>query len=208
MCGASSEQYQLQDEQIQFYQQAQQESAATFSEQQGIIKQLEGIYSPILAKGPNQMGYSDQELDTLNAQAVEGTAENYSRAAKAVNEQIAAQGGGNLPGVTTGGQEQLKAEIAASSAAEQSREETGIMQAGYEQGYNEFKQATDALATASGQLSPATYENAATSAGSSASQTANEIAQENNSWINAAIGAAGSIGSAVIDQNPGGIFGK
>ena len=206
MCGASSAQTQLQDEQTQFYQEAMNESQQTFSEQQGIITQLENVYSPILAKGPNQMGYSDEELNNLNAQAVDGTAQNYSQAAKAVNEQLAAEGGGNIPG-TTGSQIQMKEETGAASAQQESSEENQILQSGYQQGYNEFTQATTALADASGQLSPATYENAATGAGSAASTTANQIAQENNSWINAAIGAAGSIGGKVISENPGGIFG-
>jgi hypothetical protein len=206
MCGASSQQVQLEQEQADFYQNGIEESKTAFSEQQALLAQMEAVYDPILAKGPNQMGYSQDELNDLNGQAVEGTANNYKQAATAVNEQLAAQGGGNIP-LTTGGQTQLKAEVASAAAQQQSSEEEQIQQAGYAQGYNEFTQATSALATASGELNPTAYENAATGAGSAAATTANQIAQENNSWINAAIGAAGSIGGAVVNQNPGGIFG-
>jgi hypothetical protein len=59
----------------------------------------------------------------------------------------------------------------------------------------------------SGELNPTAYNNSATGAGDSASKTANDIAQAQNSWINAALGAAGVIGGAVVGENPKGIFG-
>ena len=46
-------------------------------------------FSSIFSMGPSQKGFDQSEENTLNAQAVEGTAENYSQAAKAVNEQTA-----------------------------------------------------------------------------------------------------------------------
>ena len=205
MCGASSQQTELESEQAAFYQTATQEAQTTFSQQQSLLQEMNSVYSPILEKGPNQRGYSDAERENLNAQVVEGTAQNYQGASKAINEKLAAEGGGNIP-MTTGGQEQLQAEIAASSAATQSGEESQIQQADYAQGYNEFKDATGAIESAEGLLSPTSYTNAATNAGSAASTTANEIAQENNSWINAAIGAAGAIGTKVVGMNPKGIF--
>lgn len=207
MCGPTGAQQQLQQEQMDFYQQGQQEAKQTFGEQQGILQQLESVYEPILAKGPNAKGFSQAEEQDLNATAVDQTAQNYARAAKVAGEQIASEGGGNVPGGTTGSQEQLREEVAAASAQQESTEESQIKQSNYAAGREEFAQATGALATASGQLSPVSYENAATEAGGAAATTANEIAQENNSWINAAIGAAGSIGSSVVDMNPGGIFG-
>jgi hypothetical protein len=207
MCGASSQQQQLEQEQADFYQSAMQESQTAFGEQQDLLKQMEAVYNPILAKGPNQMGYSPEELATLNAQAVEGTAQNYQQAARAVGEQTAAEGGGSIS-MPTGAQTQLKQQVAQAAAQQESGEESQIQEAGYSQGYNEFVQATGALATASGDLNPAGYGEMANQAGAAASSTANQIAQENNSWMNAALGAAGNIGSAVVNQNPGGIFGQ
>lgn len=206
MCGASSQQNQVESEQNQFYEQAMQEQSAAYSEDQEILNQMKSIYTPILQAGPNQKGFSQEEDNTLNATAVEGTAENYEQAAKAVGEQTAAEGGGDTP-ITSGGNTELKAQTAAASAQQESSEENQIEEADYSQGYNEWQNAATGLATVAGQLNPTAYENAATSAGSATSTTANEIAQENNSWINAAIGAAGSIGGAVVSENPGGIFG-
>lgn len=193
MCGATAAQTQLQTEQADFYQEATQEATTAYSEDQQLLGEITKAYEPILQKGPNQQGFSQAEDQTLNAQAVEGTAENYSAAAKAVNEGEAAQGGGNIPLSQPQGA-QLKAEVATSAAGQESAEEQQIEQADYQQGFNEFTQAGQAISTASGQLSPTAYTSAATGAGSAASTTAEDIAQENDSWINAAIGAAGSIG--------------
>lgn len=187
-----------------FYQQGMQESSTTFGEQQALLQQMEAVYNPILAKGPNQEGFSTAEKNTLDAQAVEGTAANYAGAAKAVNEQEAA-GGGNNP-LPSGGEEQLKEEVATSAAGQESAEESQITQADYAQGYSEFQGATQALATASGELSPTSYENAATGAGSAAEQTANQINQEQNAWMAPVLGAVGAIGGAVVNENPGNIF--
>lgn len=181
---------------MQFYAQGRQESATTFSESQDLLKLMESVYSPILAKGPNQRGFSDEERNNLNAQTVEGTARNYSAAARAVNEHIAAEGGGDNP-LPTGGQVQLQEEVAASAAGEQSREESQVLQADYAQGYDEFKHAGEALSVASGQLSPTSYMNAATSAGSAAETTAKDINAEQNSWMAPVFGAIGAIGGGI-----------
>jgi hypothetical protein len=201
MSGPSSSQLQLQQEQMDFYKAGQQESQTAFGEQQDLLKQMEAVYNPILAKGPNQEGFSGAEKAALDAQAVQGTAANYSQAAKAVGEQVAAQGGGDNP-LPSGAGTQLKEEVATSAAAQESGEESQILSADYAQGYNEFTQAGNALATASSQLNPTGYEGAATGAGTAAETTANQINQEQNSWLAPVLGAAGALGSAGIGAIP------
>jgi hypothetical protein len=200
MSGPSAAQQQLQTEQADFYQQAIQQQETTYGEDQSILKMMTGIYEPILAKGPNQEGFSTGEVNDLNSQAVTGTAQNFSQAAKATNEALAAEGGGDA-GITSGAADELKQQVGESAAAEESQQESQIKQADYSQGYNEWETAAAGLGEVSGQLNPTGYSGAATSAGSAASTTANEIAQEDNGWINAAIGAAGSIGGGLA-SNP------
>ena len=206
MCGATQQQQQLESEQAAFYQEATQESNTAFAQQQALHQEMLSVYAPILQAGPSQEGFSQQEKDVLNAQAIEGTAENYEQAARATNERIAAQSGGQ-PSLPTGGQIQLQEELATSAAAEKSKEQTQIQEASFAQGEQNFANATSAVEGVSGELNPVAYEGAATGSGSAAATTANQIAEENNSWVNAALGAAGSLGSAVVGQNPGGIFG-
>ena len=203
MCGATGEQKELEAEQADFYKTAIKESTAVFGQQQDLLKNLTGIFQPILARGPNAMGFSQDELNVLNSQAVEGTASNYKKAATALNEKLAAQGGGDIP-LTTGAQAQLQGELASSSAGEESSEQTQILEGGYQQGYTEFSDATKGLEDVASQLSPTSYMGETTGAGSAAASTADQIAQENNSWINAALGAAGSLGGAAIGKIPGG----
>jgi len=195
MTGPTSQQVTLQNEQIQAYQQAQQLTAQQYANQQSIYGPMVGMFQSIFQKGPNQEGFSGAEKSQLDAQAVEGTAENYSQAAKAVGESEAAEGGGNNP-LPTGAQEQTKAEIATSAAQEESGQETQIDQADYQQGYNEWLSAAGGLESIAAGENPLGYESNETSAGSAASSTAAQIASEDNSWINSAIGAAGAIGAA------------
>lgn len=206
MCGGPTQaQQQLQAEQADFYKQATEQQAQVYAEDQQILQAMEGIYEPILQKGPNQEGFSTEELNSLNTEAVEGTAQNYAGAAKAVNENLAAEGGGTVS-LPSGGATQLKAEVAAAAAGQESSEENQIKQADYAQGYSEWQDAARGLATEQGFINPVAYSGAATNAGAAEGVTANEIAQENDSWINAAIGASGTIGGAVVNENPGNIF--
>ncbi len=199
MSGPSSTQMELQQEQADFYAQGIQESQTAFSEDQDLLKQMEAIYDPILAKGPNTNAFAGPEQSALDAQAVEGTSRNYTQAARAVGEQVAAEGGGDNP-LPSGAGEQLKEEVATSAAGQESEEEQQILQAGYSEGEKEFEEAGAALSTASGQLSPASYETAATGAGSAAETTASAINQEENSWIAPVLGAATGIASSAISE--------
>jgi hypothetical protein len=168
-----------------------------------MVSQLQSIY----AKGPNQQGFSAAETANLNAQAVEGTAENYGNAARAVGESEAAEGGGTNP-LPTGAQSAVQSNIATSAAQEESSQENQIVSANYNQGYNEWAAAGQGLQSIAAGENPEGFESNETSAGSAAGTTASQIASEDNSWINAAIGAGGAIGGAVVGENPGGIFGK
>lgn len=195
MCGPSAAQTQLSDEQNQFYQQMTTQDATEFSEDQGILTQMQSVYAPILAAGPNQDGFNAAETNSLNTTANEGVATNYASASTALKEQQAAEGGvaGAMPsGVDTQQDENLDA----SAAAQQSTEQQQIQQAGYTQGYNEFTQATNALEGTAGLLNPDGTASAANSAGSAAETTANQIAQESEGWMAPLAGAVGAVGGA------------
>jgi hypothetical protein len=203
MSGPSSQQLQLQTDQLDFYQQGMQEAAATFGEDQSLLSQMEAVYQPILAKGPNTNAFAGAEQNALDAQAIEGTASNYTQAARAVGEETAAEGGGNNP-LPSGASEQLKGEVATRAAGQESSEEEQILEAGYAQGEKEFENAGNELATVSGQLNPVGYANAATGEGNAAETTANQINKERNSWMAPVLGALGSLGSRLGGGGGGG----
>lgn len=200
MSGPSEEQLQLQQSQIDFYNEGREHSQQVFAQQQGLLKQMQDIYDPILAKGPDQRGFSDAERSELNAQSIEGTATNYGHAARAVGEQIATRGGGDNP-LPSGSEAELKQEVALSAAGEQSREQSQIQQADYASGERHFQNATDALLTASGQLNPTAYASVTNQSGSEAEETSKDINAEQNSWMAPVFGAVGALGGGLL-SNP------
>jgi hypothetical protein len=195
--GATGEQEQLQQEQITAYQDAAAMTAKQYANQQAIYAPMAKQFQSIFDLGKNQEGFSQEEKDTLNSQAIEGTATNYKQAATAVNENLAAEGGGN-ESMPSGGADQLKQEVANSAAGNESQQETQIKEADYNQGYQQWLSAGQGLEAIAAGDNPLGYQQNQTSAGSAASTTANQIASEDNSWINAAIGAAGTIGKGVM----------
>jgi hypothetical protein len=191
MC-ASAEQDTIQSEDIATMQQYDQEMQTQYADQTNLYSQVNSVLQPILQGGPNQEGFTPAEKNNLNEQVVEGTAENYSAAAKAVGESEAAEGGGESE-LPTGAQDQMKEEVATSAAGLESQEEAQVEQQDYQQGYSEFENAEEGeMAIATGE-NPLGYAGATTSAESTAGSEANAIASQNNSWINAAVGAGGAI---------------
>ncbi len=194
MC-ASSGQNTLAQEQMQSYQEAQQMTAEEYANQQAIYAPMAKQFQSIFDMGPNQQGFNESELNMLNAQAVEGTATNYAGAAKAVNENLAAEGGGSYE-LPTGAQAELKQQVANSAAQTESGQETQIQEANYNQGLRNWQNAAGGLETIAAGQNPVGYENAETSAGSAAGTTEQQIANEDTSWINAAVGAGGAVAGA------------
>jgi hypothetical protein len=191
MSGPTAQQTELGDAQLAAYQQASDLTAKQYENQQAIFGPLVSQFQSIFAKGPGQKGFTDEETADLNSQAVEGTAENYGNAARAVGETMAARGGGTNP-LPSGADSAIQSNIATSAAQEQSRQESQIEAADYSQGYSEWENAGTGLESIAAGENPLGYQSNQTSAGSAASSTASEIASEDNSWLNATIGAVGS----------------
>ena len=192
MC-ATGAQNTVQAEDISTMQQYDTEMQQQYANQQGIYAQVNSVLQPILQAGPDQQAFSTAETNTLNSQAVEGTATNYASAAKAVNEDLAAEGGGSeeLP---TGAQAEIKQEVANSAAQTESAQETQIQEADYQQGNQNFQNAEQGeMAIAAGD-NPLGYASATTGAENAAGSESNAIATEDTSWINATLGAAGAVG--------------
>lgn len=204
-CGATQAQTNLLTSQTGFYNTLQNQLQTVFGNSSTVFNDLINSYAPIVAAGPNQQGFSPGELSNLNSQAITETGQAYNNAKQAVGERIAAQGGGNayLPsGAAIGPQLSL----AESAANQTSSELSQIQQANYQTGRANWLSAAQGLAGAPGVFSPAAgFAGAANQAGEAAGNTANQIAQENNSWVNALIGAgAGIAGGALAGFNQGG----
>lgn len=163
-----------------------------FAGQTQILNSLTQSFSPILAAGINQYGFSAAEDAAMRTQATSGVANQYQAANQATKENLAAAGGGNafLP---TGATQQLTQENALAAAQTQSGEQLGITQAGYQQGRQNYLAAAQGLGSAASAMNPLGYAGQATSAGTaaygSAQQNEAQTAQMFSS-IGGAIGGA------------------
>lgn len=199
MCGGpSSTQLQLQQEEADFYATQIQAYKTAYKNFSTLQDTLNAQFAPILAKGPNQFGFSDAEVQNLNTIATEGTATNYAKAKQALQQDIATEGGGTSNvNLTSGGSDQLREELASEGAATTSAEEEQIQQAGYQQGYNEYQSAVAGEEELAAGWNPNTFAGSTTSAAGAANNEANVVAQEQNSTWNAVLGALGGIAGGV-----------
>lgn len=206
MCGGpSSAQTAMQQEEADFYKtqiDAYNKAYSNFSELQGVLQQQ---FAPILAKGASQMGYSPDELTALRTQSTEGTAQNYAAAQRALQQRIAAEGGGTSNVNITGGpSQQLQEELASASAAEQSKENLGITTSGYDVGRQMWTQAVQGTEALAAGWNPNAFSSSTVSAGNAAASEANTIAQQQNAMWGSVLGALGGVaGAAAGNLNVG-----
>jgi hypothetical protein len=197
MCGSTPQQTQISDAQQQMYQTLTSNYNTTFGQQQQITGALTAAFQPILQAGPSQTGMSPGQVNALNTENTENVATNYAQAQKATAQILAAQGGGNtlLPSSTNA---QLLAANATAAAQARSQGQLAITNQNYQMGYQNWQNAASVLSNTAGLINPLGYAGQSTGAGSAAATTANQIASQQNSIWNAAIGALGSVGGAAI----------
>jgi hypothetical protein len=206
MCdGPTATQTQLSQEEANFYQTQVDAYNNAYSNFSDISDQLKSMYDPILAKGPNQLGYNDQELNMLNSQAIEGTAGEYKKAGTALEENIASQGGGDSAvNINSGANNQLREQLAQTGAAVSSGERQQILQSDYGQGYQEYLNAEQGEQNLAAGWNPNSFSGSANNAGISANNEANTIAAQQNSIWTSVLGALGGVaGKAAGNLNVG-----
>lgn len=196
-CGASSGQTDLAASQAAYYTTLQKNAQQEFGDASQVFKQMQDTYAPIFAAGPNQKGYSQGQLDSLNSAADTGVGQAYSAANKAVKENVAGSGGGNtlLP---SGVAEKAAQSTAVAGASQLSNEQSQILNNDYAQGNANFQEASNALLGATNTFNASSNAaGAANTGGSDANSTYNAIAQENASPFNAVVGALGGIAGGI-----------
>lgn len=198
-CGSSAGQKDIGSEQSAVYKQITQQSQQVFGDSSSVFKDLMSTFAPTLAAGPNQEGFSQAEKSALQSAAITNTGNAYRNAKQAVGESLAAQGGGNVGDVTGGSKTAIQLGLAENAANETSGELNKIDQADYAIGRQNYAEAASGLAGSTGTFNPATsMAGAATSSGEAAANTANQIAQQDNSWVSSVTGALGGIAGAAL----------
>lgn len=198
MCGSTAGQNQVGGQQMTAYQTMQQEANSVFGENSALYKDMIAAFEPILNAGPNQEGFSPGENAALNTEASQGVASNYQNAEKGVRESGAAAGGGN-DYIPSGQESEEEAQVGEAAAGQESAEQNQITEANYATGRQNWEAAESGLVNAGSVFAPSeSLYGDSTSAGSAASTTQNQIAQENQSWMGAVGGMVGQLGSSYL----------
>jgi len=188
MCGGASDgQKAISAETGSFYRELHGAYGEQFGKFSSILSNLHDAWTPILNGGINQQGFSADERAARNSSAINSTATNYQHASQAVNEQLAARGGGNVV-LPTGSVDSINAGIATSAAQDLSSKQNEIVREDYATGRQNFLNAAGALSGVAGQENPLGFAGAAGSEGDQAFKMDTQIQQENNSWKNDLIG--------------------
>ncbi|VVB52820.1 Uncharacterised protein [uncultured archaeon] len=171
-----------------------------FGEQSGVLSSLRSMFMPIAQAGPDQQGFGANELAALSTGAREGVAANYSKASLALNNTLAARGGGSemLP---TGARAALTGSLASAAAAESSKQQQNITLANYAQGRQNWTQATAGLEALGRDYNPTAYGAQASSANEASFKMQSEISQEKNQMMSDIVGGAVGLGMNFL---PGG----
>jgi len=195
MCGGPTDtQKELQQEEADFYRTQINAYNTAYSKFSAITDKLNAQFEPILAAGINQYGFNAAEENTLNSQAIEGTANEYAKARKALGENIAALGGGQSnENITSGEANQMREQLASTAAALQSGELLSIKKAGYDLGRQNYLDAEHGEEYLAGSWDPNTFAGSANSSAKVANDEANQIAAQQNSIWTSVIGALGGV---------------
>lgn len=192
-CGASDQQKEVAASQQAFMTQMQQQASTVFGNSSAVFQSLLNTFTPTIQAGPNQQGFSPAELAARQSQAITQSGQAYKNAKAAVGNAEAAQGGGNavLPSGANVGTDLGLAESGANLTATELGQ---ITDENYAVGRQNYDKAVSGLAGATGVYNAANSAGGvANQSGSDAATSANQVSQENNSWINATIGALGGV---------------
>jgi hypothetical protein len=198
MCGAADSQRKVFNQQESAYQTLQDQAGLIFGNSSKIFQDLVASFSPVLAAGPGQSGYTLPERRNLESQAITATGESYRHAAQAAGERAAASGGGGmfLPAGSTAA---TQAGIAQAGAQETASQLADIRTRDAELGRQNWLTAAQVLGGAPGVFAPATSAGqVATGAGTAAGETANQIAAASNSWMSPVAGILGGISGGLV----------
>lgn len=134
--------------------------------------------TPIASAGPSQQGFSQGQLDTLNTQAINSAGAAAKNAAQATQGALAGRGGSS--GLQSGVDAQIIGSQKIASANQLANNQLAIQNANYQQGHQNWQEATSGLNALIGETGAAQFGSEAQSANSNAFSEADQIQQEKN----------------------------
>jgi len=197
-CGPSKEQKDTYNTQKQLTDTIITQMNAVFGASSKVFNDLVSTFQPIFAAGPNQQGFSPEELATKNSAAVTNVGNQYENARRSIAEQTDSMGGGNIA-LPSGAAIAPQLALSEGAANETSKELNDINTENYATGRSNWLSAASGLAGAPNVFNPSTSASGVSvNSGAQQGQTADQIAASSNSWVNALIGAGGAIAGGMI----------
>jgi hypothetical protein len=206
-CDAEKQQQQaLATSQTNFYNTMANESDQIFGLGSQLATEFQQEFGPMFQAGPWQQGWNPAMAAAVNSNIVTTQGEATQNAINASLGQTNALGGGNEY-TPQGATKEIQAGINVAGEEATAQEQNQALIQNYEQGNQNFWQATQALAgipsmEASGSTQMAT---AANQGGAAAGNTLQNIAQSESGWMNvagAALGAGATLGAAALGKPP------
>src|SRR5262249_43301641 len=139
-CGATSEQKSIQQQQSDLFSTLKQQSQLEFGNASKVFQDLYDTFSPIVAAGPNQQGFSAPEKAALQSSAITNTGVATRNALQAAKEASAAVGGGNMA-LPSGADIGRNLSVVNAGANETAKELSDINEKNYEVGRENYLKA-------------------------------------------------------------------
>jgi hypothetical protein len=164
--------------QASFFNQLVSSFTQVFGTQQGILNGLRQVWEPIFQSGG--IGAGIPAVTALRTNTTENVTQAYQNAKQAVNEQMAARGGGNAY-VPSGVEDEINAQLTSNAAKTQATTQNEITT-------NLFKEASDVLGGIASMENPSPYASTAVNAGEAAQKgltsaaNLSEIAGQTSGW--------------------------
>ena len=192
------------DAEFTFYQTLTKDYQAQFAGQKAVLDVMTAVFRPIFEAGPTQRGFAPEMEAAVRTEAKDYFGAASQQAQQAMGEAFAARGGGQIY-IPSGAEEQIKGQAFTEAALAEAKAQTGITKANYEQGYNQWMAAANAMAGVAGLQNPVGYAGVATTAGENAMKGAVE-AEKGGFW--SAVG--GILGGAAqsFAEGLGGSYGQ
>ena len=157
MCGPSANEEQIEGATQSLAMSMESDFQQRFAQQSSVLQNLNNSLTPIVAAGPNQTGFSAEELAAMNTSAINNAGAANKNAQQAAGNAIAGEGGGGGSGLLTGPQQAIKAGIATSTGNELADTQNQITQANYQQGNANYNRAVSGEQALAGEYNPQSF---------------------------------------------------
>jgi hypothetical protein len=204
MCGPSGNEILAQQQEASLSTMLQNVYQDRFASQTATLQELNTQLQQ-LATGQTPQGFSAAEMATLNTRALNVNAAQTRAAEQAVSNAIAGQGGGaaNPAGLTSGVQEAVRGNIAATGAANTANALENIQLESAQVGRENLIRAISGNQALAGLESPLPYAEAASGATEASFGMAKTINQQKNQWAADLAGVVTGIGGSAVKAGLG-----